>query len=128
MLQTLLSALRHNTSNDEVVTRRSFPRRTGDSCVSVIMGRTFPVTDWSPGGVLITADDRLFSDGQDIEVKLKFRLRNTIVDIDHRGHVVRKAQNKVAFQFDPLPQKTQRLFQQVVDDSVAQEFANSQIS
>lgn len=128
MLQTLLSALRNNTSNDEISTRRSFPRRAGDRCVSVIMGRTFPVSDWSPGGLLINADDRLFSAGQDIDVKLKFRLRNTILDIDHHGKVIRKGQSKVAFQFDPLTQSAQRLFQQVVDDSVAQEFANSQMS
>ena len=126
MLQTLLSTLRNSTSNDQTPTRRAHARRACDRCISVIMGRSFPVTNWSPGGVLITADDRLFTTGQDIEVKLKFKLRNTIIDIDHRGHVLRKGNGQVVVQFEPLTQTIRRMFQQVVDDYVAREFANSQ--
>jgi hypothetical protein len=126
MLHTLLSTLKNNTSNDEYASRRKHPRRASDRCIAVIMGKSFPVSNWSPGGVLITADDRLFSNGQDIDFQLKFKLRNTILDIDHTGNVIRKGNGQVAIQFISLSQGLRKLFQQVMDDYVAREFANSQ--
>lgn len=126
MLQTFLSSLRSMSSNDKEASRRRHPRRKVDRCVAVICGQAFPVEDWSPGGVQIAADDRLFSTNQDMELTIKFKLRNTILDIAHRGRVVRKSNQKVAFEFDPLPQSIRRAFQQVIDDQVAREFANSQ--
>lgn len=126
MLQTFLSSLRSRGSNDAAASRRRHPRRRADRCVAVICGQSFPVEDWSPGGLHIMADDRLFSIGQDIDLTVKFKLRNAILDINHRGRVVRKANRKVAFEFEPLPQAVRRAFQQVIDDQVAREFANSQ--
>ena len=114
------------SSNDKDATRRRHPRRKSDRCVAVICGQTFPVEDWSPGGLQIAADDRLFSMGQDIDFTVKFKLRNTILDVNHRGRVVRKTNQKVAFEFEALPQAIRRAFQQVIDDQVAREFANSQ--
>jgi hypothetical protein len=128
MLHTLLSTLKNNTSNDEFASRRKHARRACDKCIAVIMGKSFPVSDWSPGGVLITADDRLFSNGQDIDFQLKFKLRNTILDIDHTGNVIRKGNGQVAIQFENLSKGIRKLFQQVMDDYVAREFANSQNS
>lgn len=126
MLQTLLSSLRSMSSNDTETTRRRTSRRKTDRCVAVIFGQAFPVEDWSPGGLQIAADDRLFSTGQDIDFTIKFKLRNAILDINHRGRIVRKGSQKVAFEFEPLPQTVRRAFQQVIDDQVAREFANSQ--
>ena len=77
-------------------------------------------------GLLITGDDRLFAVGQDVEFTLKFKLRNTILNIQHRGHIVRKTPLKVALEFEPVTQTIQRHFQQVIDDSLAREFASSQ--
>ena len=129
MLQTLLSSLKGEASNDAqaLSTNRRHPRRTVDRCVAVIHGRTFPVENWSLGGILIAADDRLFGKDQDIELTVKFRLRNTIIDVTLNGHVVRKSTGKIAVRFEPLSQFIRRRFQQVIDDSVAAEFANSQI-
>jgi len=128
MIQSLLSSLKFGASNDaESVTNRNHLRRTVDRCVAVVHGRTFPVENWGLGGVLISADDRLFGKGQDVEMTVKFRLRNTILDITHKGHVVRKSAGRVAVQFEPLNQFISRQFQQVIDDAVAAEFANSQI-
>ena len=126
MLQTFLSSLRSMSSNDKDATRRRHPRRASDRCVAVICGQPFPVEDWSPGGLLIAADERLFSMGQDMEFTVKFKLRNAILDIAHRGRVVRKTNQKVAFEFEALPQTVRHAFQQVIDDQVAREFANSQ--
>jgi hypothetical protein len=128
MLQTLLSSLRATTSNDPAATRRRNPRRTFDRCIIVIHGQSFPLENWSPGGVLISGDDRLFSVGQELDFTLKFKLRNTILDINHRGHIVRKGPYKVAMQFAPVTRIIKNYFQQVIDDHIAREFANSQAS
>ncbi len=90
------------------------------------MGGTFPVENWSFGGILLAADERMFSAGQNIEMTLKFKLRSTIVDISVHGAVVRKSPGRIGIQFEPLTQTIRRNFQQVVDDHVAGEFANSQ--
>jgi len=127
MLNTLISSLKAGTSNDRHETHRRHPRRSVDRCVAVIHGRTFPVENWSLGGVLLQADERLFGKEQDIELIIKFKLRNTILDVKHRGHVIRKSSGKVAIEFEPLSQTISRQFQQVIDDYVAGEFAKSQV-
>ena len=126
MIKSFLSLLRADASNDIQTSRRMNPRRQSDRCVAVICDQAFPVEDWSPGGLLIAADERLFSIGRDMELTVKFKLRNAILEINHRGRVIRKTSQKVAFAFDPLPAAVRRAFQQVIDDQVAREFANSQ--
>jgi hypothetical protein len=126
MLQNLISSLKSNASNDPHTSRRSHPRRAIDRCVAVIHGRTFPVQNWSLGGILLTADERLFGQDQEIEITIKFKLRNNIMDVTHKGTVVRKHNGKVAIKFTALNQTISRKFQQVIDDHVAQEFAHSQ--
>lgn len=126
MLQTLLSSLKTSTSNDADSSRRRSPRRKSDRCVVVIHGQTFPIDNWSAGGLQLMADDRMFGSGQHIEFTLKFKLRNTIIDINHYGYVVRKERQKVAIEFEPLTQTIRRMFQQVIDDRNADDFANSQ--
>lgn len=126
MFSNFLASLRSVTSNDIDETRRRSPRRGSDRCVAMVCGQTFPVENWSFGGVLISADERLFGTGQDIDITLKFKLRNTIIDVSHRGHVVRKSNGKVALEFEPLEKTIRRGFQQVIDDAVASEFATSQ--
>jgi len=130
MLQTFLSTLRASASNDltEPATRRRSPRRESDRCVIVICGQSFPVENWSQGGVLIAGDSRLFGVGHEVDVTLKFKLRNTILDIQHSGRVVRKSAYRVALEFKPLGRAIRRAFQQVIDDALAREFANSQVT
>lgn len=127
MFSTFLNSLRATTSNDVTETQRRFPRRNNDRCVVVIHGQTFPVENWSFGGVLLGADERLFGTAQDIDITLKFKLRNTILDVPHRGRVIRKTNGKVAIEFESLDKTIRRAFQQVLDDSNASEFATSQI-
>lgn len=109
-------------------TRRKSPRRSADNCITVIDGRSYPVHNWSDGGLMIQADDKMFSLAAPIEVTMKFRLSGKIVDIAHRGKVVRKMRDKLAIQFEPLNRDIQRKFKQVVDDYVTREFAESQIA
>ena len=129
MLQTFISALRANASNDALLThtRRRHARREQDRCIALAYGQSFPVENWSQGGVLLNGDDRLFGKGQDIEITLKFKLRNMIMDIDLRGRVVRKGAGKVAVQFAPAGRAVRRSFQRVIDDCIAAEFAQSQM-
>lgn len=126
MFNSFLSGLKLTTDNKIPETQRRFPRRASDRCVVVIHGQTFPVENWSFGGVLLAADERLFGAKQDIEVTMKFKLRNTIIDVHHRGHVVRKNSGRVAIEFEAINKTIRRTFQQVIDDAVASEFATSQ--
>lgn len=126
MLNSLISALKATTSNDAFDTRRRNPRREVDRCVAVVHGHTFPIENWSLGGALIVADERLFGVGMDVDATIKFKLRNTILDVPVQGSVVRKSSGKVAVQFRPLVLDVRRAFQQVIDDYAAREFANSQ--
>jgi hypothetical protein len=111
---------------DKMSQRRKHERREQDHCVAVLYGQTVPVENWSFGGVLVDSDDRLFAVGQPIEVTLKFKLRNAILEVAHQGTVIRKAAKKVAVAFDPIGTGTRRVFQQVVDDAIAAAFADSQ--
>lgn len=106
--------------------RRLNPRRIDDRCVTIINGQMHPVENWSSGGMLITADERLFAKDQDCVFTLKFKLRDDIIEIDHCGKVIRKGSQKVAVKFIPLTKDVQSGFQKVVDDYVAQQFVESQ--
>ncbi|PCJ98564.1 MAG: pilus assembly protein PilZ [Zetaproteobacteria bacterium] len=107
-------------------TKRKEARRSDDRCVSIINGQMHPVENWSSGGMLIAADERLFSIGQDCKFTLKFKLRDEMMEIDHNAKVVRKSPNKIALQYLPLSKNAQTSFQKVVDDYVTQRFAESQ--
>jgi hypothetical protein len=128
MLHSFFSSILSNASNDaQQLTRRRDTRRESDRCICHIMGRTFPVENWSFGGLLVTADERMFSTGQTIEMTLKFKLRSAIIDVSVNGTVVRKNPGRIGIQFEPVSQTIRRNFQQVVDDQVAWEFADSQV-
>ena len=105
---------------------RQHARRSDDRCVSIINGQMHPVENWSNGGMLISADERLFGIDQECTFTLKFKLRDEIMEIDHKAKVIRKAPSKVALRFLPLNKSVQARFQQVVDDYVSQRFVDSQ--
>lgn len=117
----------HNNDNIDPATRRKHVRRAEDHCVSEVNGTALPVENWSLGGLLLHGDRRLFGIGQELDVKLKFKLFGQIVDIKHRAQVVRKAGSKIALQFVPLSSEVRRQFQRVIDDHLAADFARSQI-
>lgn len=106
--------------------RRRFTRRAGDTCVVELTGRTYPVENWSLGGVLVFGDEKRFGIGDKVDINLKFKLTNGILDLPHKAKVVRKGMNKVALEFAPLTRKLRQDFQMIVDDRVANDFAKSQ--
>lgn len=115
------------TSHDTYESRRQHVRRVADNCVTVIDGRAYPVHNWSDGGLLIQADDRLFTMSAPVEMTMKFRLSGRLMDISHRGRVVRKARDRLAIQFEPLTREITTMFKQVVEDFVTREFVESQM-
>ncbi len=116
-----------DASNEPDDNRRKYTRRSADNCISLIDGRAYPVHNWSDGGLLIQADDRMFTLSAPVEVTMKFRLSGRLMDIPHRGKVVRKMRDRLAIQFEPLTRDVTRKFKQVVDDFVAREFVESQM-
>lgn len=126
MLGNILKRKNTMDARSESKAKRLHARRNEDRCVSVINGQMHPVENWSSGGLLITADERLFAMDQDCILTLKFKLRDEIMEIDHKAKVVRKSPHKVALQFQPLTKKVQEGFKKVVDDYVSQRFAESQ--
>ncbi|HRQ61896.1 MAG TPA: PilZ domain-containing protein, partial [Alphaproteobacteria bacterium] len=58
---------------------------------------------------------------------LKFKIRTTIIDVAHTATVVRKSKGSVSFEFAPLTRQVRNDFQNIMDDFMANEFANSQM-
>lgn len=122
--------LRKFTANDDndMSSRRASPRRSADNCITVIDGKAYPVHNWSDGGMLIHADDRLFSMNAPVELTMKFRLRDRLMDIAQRGKIVRKSRDRLAIQFEPLNREVREKFKAVIDDYVTREFMESQMA
>ncbi len=121
----MLSAFKETKST---VTKRASHRRAAENCVTMIDGRAYPVYNWSEGGLLIQADERLFSLNAPVDVTMKFRLTGKILDIVHKGKIIRKARDKLAIQFEPLSRDVHAKMNQVIDDLMATEFAESQMA
>lgn len=131
MLQNIMTAfgLKNSISDDGTdgfASRRLYPRRGCDQCVGFLDGKAHPVLDWSPGGLRMFADPRPMQIGQEIDVELKFHLREQLVNVKHTAKVVRKSNESVSFQFLPVSNDINKIFQTVIDDFNAREFAGSQ--
>ncbi len=133
MLQTIMSALKikKSLSSDDggrngFSSRRVHPRRSCDQCIGFINGKAHPIMDWSPGGVKVFGDPRPLAVGQEMDVEMKFHLRDHLVHIRHRAKVVRKMAETFSLQFEPLNADIRKTFQSVIDDFNAREFAGSQ--
>ncbi len=131
MLQNIMTAfgLKNSTTSDGTdgfSSRRLHPRRGCDQCIGFINGKAHPVLDWSPGGVRVFADPRPINVGEEMEVELKFHLRDQLVNVKHIGRIVRKSSESISIQFLPISNDIRRTFQSVIDDFNAREFAGSQ--
>ncbi|MGH1375597.1 MAG: PilZ domain-containing protein [Alphaproteobacteria bacterium] len=126
MFGTAMTSHSNNTAEIKTPRKRQHGRRSDDRCVTIINGQMHPVENWSSGGMMVAGDERLFAIGQECIFTLKFKLRGQIIEIDHKASVVRKAPNKIALQFLPLTKTVKANFHKVVDDYVAQRFAESQ--
>lgn len=126
MLDNILDTLKISASNDDQDSRRVHERRQMDSCIAIVDGKAYPIENWSNGGVLLHGDDRLFSVDDTKDITMKFKVADRVVDVSHRGRILRKGRDKFVMQFSPLTQEVSRKFKQVIDDYVTQEFISSQ--
>ena len=108
-----------NANDNTTIQRRRFPRREQDVCMVNVDGHPYPVVDWSQCGVLFEADTRPFSEGQTVNMILRFKTDRGIEDIKVTGEIVRKNTRAVATQFTNLPETTYQSFEQVIKQSVA---------
>ena len=130
MIQTILSALGIREDSDFVArTKRRFVRRKGnEKSVIEVNGKSFEVTDWSEGGAYFEGSDVPLALGQELDFTLKFRLRHGMVDVRHKGRIVRSAMKGVAVQFDPLNRDIKRQLDRVVDGMISENFMASQVA
>lgn len=126
MFENIISTLQLQGDEPHVKTKRKYERRTVDHCVSVIDGKTFPVQDWSEGGVLLFGDSKPFALNSEVDVTMKFKLRDDMLNVEHRARVVRKSNNNVAFEFAPITKQIHKTFQSVIEDYVTAQFVDSQ--
>ncbi len=126
ILSNILDTLKISASNDDTDTRRTYERREMDSCIGIIDGNAYPIQNWSNGGVLLTGNDKTFSVNEAKTITLKFKMADRVMDVLHSGKILRKSRDKFVLQFAPLTTGVENRFKQVIDDYVAQEFANSQ--
>lgn len=110
---------------NEASSRRKFTRRRCDRCVAQIDEQTYPIEDWSLGGVRVFADSKMFSKGKKVTMNMKFKLRDRLIDIPLSGTIIRKAKNHIAIEFDALSAQIRSSFQCVVDDHFDQILANA---
>ncbi len=133
MIGKIMTVLGFADEQDEEIeqdnsSRRSYPRRVSDNCIGMVNGQAMPVLDWSPGGLRVFGDTRMVNLGDSVDVTLKFHTGGSLIDINHRAHVVRKAAETFAVQFEPLTGEIRRAFQHIIDSFNADEFAASQAS
>lgn len=128
MLSKFTSSMKLMTANNQDIehnNKRQTPRRKCDQCIGEVNGQNFPVEDWSMGGVKIFGDFRTHKVGGEIPITMKFRLRDTILKIPHVAQIIRKTNDGVALQFQPLTKNARTNFQKVIDDYNIREFAGS---
>ncbi len=109
------------------VFRRMYERRTTEMSVAQVGDMVYPVQNWSQGGALLGGDSRFFSVDQVYDLTLRFKLSDRVVNVKHPARVIRKGGDKTALQFLPLTTEARHIFSQVIDDMVANNFAQSQV-
>ncbi len=126
MFGNIFSSLKAHNNNEQDNAKRQHTRRDNDECIAMIEGQLFPVQNWSMGGTLINADERIFGVSDEVGVTIKFRIGDTVRDITQLARVVRKSRGKIALQFAPLSHKSRASFQHVLNDCISAQFADSQ--
>ena len=128
IFDNLFAGLSAENSNQPKNMQRRHTRREGDSCVVIVNGNIYPVQNWSMGGTLIRADERLFGVNDEIPVTLKFKMGDIVRDVSQLARVVRKTRGRIAFQFPALNKNSRHAFQQVIDSYMTSAFADSHMA
>ena len=97
--------------------RRRHSRRYRDKCVVLINDKLHPVLDWSIGGIQIAADERLFKEGDKLDIRLKFGISHDhFIDIDHKATVIRKGNGRLGLKFFPLTSDIRNSLHRIIND------------
>ena len=126
MLANVLSGFKTSHSNDDGSIKRKHERRGGDRCVCLLSNMPYPVEDWSMGGVRLTADSRVFTVGQSVDLTMKFKIRGEMINIPVTGTVVRRTSNGIAVKYDASAENVKHAFQNIISDVITMQFADSQ--
>lgn len=116
---TLFRHMKASVGNDVATNAQRAQRRDVDISICEIDGTVYPVTNWSASGILLAGDERLFAKGEPVDMKLRFRLSDRILEIPHTGTVMRKTKGGFAVHFDPLPAEAAQNFSAVIDDYIS---------
>lgn len=128
MIKKWIENLTFTASNDDQDIRRKHMRRESDTAVATIDGKTYPIDNWSEGGVLLCADDKEFGVKDAVHIQLKFKLSDRLIEIEQFGTVLRKNFGRIAVQFSDLSDNSSAQFKNIIADAVTQEFAATQMA
>jgi hypothetical protein len=130
MFQEILNSLGlSDTMDTSIESRRQHLRRSGVQADVKVGGQVYSVRDWSFGGIFFdTPPDPRIMVGDQLDVKIQFRLPHETVEIDHRARVVRATRRGIATAFEGLTPEARRLFERVIDGINTQSFADSQVA
>ncbi|HEY8962876.1 MAG TPA: hypothetical protein VIN59_00280 [Alphaproteobacteria bacterium] len=126
MYEKIYQALKSAINDNREETRRRFPRRMKDICVLGIGSTNYPVHDWSQCGVLFEADGRNFIEGKTMSVLMKFKLAEVVTEIPVSAKIIRSGKQRIALEFQDVPNHIQDAFSKVIEDALAREDAESQ--
>lgn len=128
MFDKIFTGMKNTVGNDlhssktleehEGYSKRKYTRRICDTCASTVNGQSFPIVDWSLGGMQVSGDVRTFSLDDEVDITLKFKLSDDVLNIPHKAKIVRKSNEKLGLQFTPLTKSVRDDLQNVVDDYV----------
>jgi len=102
--------MKSNDNND--ISRRRFPRRAMDTCAISVNGTTYPIKDWSQTGALFQADGRQFTNNTTMDVTMKFRMVDRIIEIPVHARTIRCGTTQVAIEFLDVTHEIKSALQQ----------------
>lgn len=126
MWNKIIKTFDMKSNDNEDTTRRKFPRRAMDTCAISVNGVTHPIKDWSQTGALFQGDGRGMNEGQIIDVKMKFRMTDQIIEVPLEARIVRAGASQIAVEFFNINLETKRAFNKVIDDALTREFVDTQ--
>lgn len=127
MWKKIIQSFDMKSNDNSDITRRKFPRRSLDTCAISVNGITSPIRDWSQSGALFQADGRQFALGGMVDVVMKFRMSDRIMEIPLRGRITRAGSTQVAVEFLNVSAEIKAAFNRVIDDALSREFAQTQV-
>ncbi len=131
MLNTLLTklGLGDGSNNLDVDARRRHIRLNGLRADVEMGQQSFPVRDWSQGGVFFeTLPDSRLVEGDRLVATIRFRFPHETIAVQRELRVVRTARRGVAAEFAPMSNDDRKQFDRILDNYHAESFLASQVA